>query len=263
MFDNSDENTTFEPMPLGARQRVVPGNRFKAVPSKFTDLAAIEESSDKPLVTELLPALPPTDHQFVTERVRREPVADTLDQAVTNRVPRMPPPVDEHVIETARVPRLPPPPSSRSPRPPLPPHILRTNVRLTAQSITPPPIVNPVVMPVLRQSRLARLLSRFGLPIGGAMVVILLALYLALPGRAHGLSAAANRIAPLGSGSGETPSETFQLTSSVDQPPDEIDEQPEAKPVRTGKSVSKRRPRKILAVDASTPLGNLRPRKSW
>jgi len=121
-------------------------------------------------------------------------------------------------------------------------------------------------MPVLPMSRLARVLSRFGLPIGGGLVVALMALYLALPGRAHGLTAAANRIAPLGGGSGESPSETFQLTSSDDEPPDEAAvPAATAKPMRehTSQSVSKRRPRKILTVDTSTPLGNLRPRKLW
>jgi len=98
--------------------------------------------------------------------------------------------------------------------------------------LTPPRLPTP--LPVARPSRLARLLSRFGLPIGGSLVVILLALYLALPGHARGLTAAANQIAPLG-GSGETPTETFQLTSTDDQPPEELAVPEPAKPTRAMK----------------------------
>ena len=194
MFDDN-EATQFEPVPLGARQRVIPRRTFKAVPSMITEL----------------------------------PLEDLLD---------------EEVIVTARVPRLPPPP----------PHIVRTNVRLSARLIPRPVAVLP---PAPRRHLPATILSRFALPVGGAIVVALLCLYLLLPGHAHGLTAA--NVAPLASGS-DTPTASFQLTTADDEPP----EAPADAATTTAPERPKRarhRPRKVVAVDSSTPLGNLRPRK--
>jgi hypothetical protein len=194
MFDDNPEDTVFEPNPYGARQRVVPNIRFKAVAS------AIRELDPSQII-------------------------------------------DEDLIVTTRVPRLPPPP----------PRIVRTNVRLTARHMLPPP--PPAVMPELPASRLAHALSRFALPIGGVLVVVLLSLYLALPGHTRNSSAA---IAPLAIGC-ETPTETFQLTTSDDEPPATHDELSEPAPQRLHRANKSPRHRKVVAVDSSTPLGNLRP----
>jgi hypothetical protein len=186
MFDDN-EATAFEPIPLGARQRVIPRRTFKAVPSMITEL----------------------------------PLEEILD---------------EQVIATQRVPRLPPPP----------PHIIRTNVRLSARlPVRLPTAPTPPLLPTL--------LSRFALPIGGAIVVALLCIYLMLPGHRHGLTAA--NVAPLGSGF-DAPTANFQITTTDDEPP-------EAPAIETPTPEHPKRTRhhKIIAVDSATPLGNLRPRK--
>jgi len=210
MYDDN-EATEFELNPLGARQRVIPGRRFKAVASKITKLVA-------------------------------EPAPEVVE-----------PIIDEHMFVTERVPRLPPPRPMVSRSVP-PPFIVRTNVRLTAR-LPMTPHMPPAMLPVLPSSRLARVLARFALPIGGLAVMVLLSLYLMLPGHARDLSA---RIAPLGAGSGETPTETFQLTTSVDEPPDEPEVVVQPTPERAHRAG---KPRHVVAVDSSTPLGNLRPRK--
>lgn len=153
MFDDNNEDTVAEPNPFGARQRVVPGRRFKAVESA---------------INELDPA------QIVDERF-----------ILTQRVPKLPPPI---------------------------PNIRRRHVTLTAQ-LPPPPSV--VMAPMPRTSRAARALSRFALPVGGALVVALLSLYLALPKHPRTITA---RISPVAMDA-ETPMESFQLTASDDQPP--------------------------------------------
>ena len=152
MFDDNNEDTTHDPNPFGARQRVVPGRRFKAVESALNELD---------------PA------QIIDERF-----------ILTQRVPKLPPPI---------------------------PNIRRMNVTVTARLPIAP--VMPVMLP--RTSRVARTLSRFAPPIGGALVVALLSLYLALPGHTRTLTA---RISPVAIES-ETPAETFQLTVADDQPP--------------------------------------------
>jgi hypothetical protein len=153
MFDDNNEDTVAEPNPFGARQRVVPGRRFKAVESA---------------INELDPA------QIIDERF-----------ILTQRVSKLPPPI---------------------------PRISRMNVTLTAH--LPPP---PIVMVPRPTSRVARLLTRFALPIGGTIVAALLSLYLTLPARTRYLSA---QITPA-TVDHETPSESFQLTATDDQPPGE------------------------------------------
>lgn len=87
MFDDNNEDTVAEPNPFGARQRVVPGRRFKAVESA---------------IHELDPA------QIVDERM-----------VLTQRVPKLPPPIPKirrtHVTLTARL--TPPPPLVMAPLP--------------------------------------------------------------------------------------------------------------------------------------------------
>lgn len=157
MFDDNDEDTVAEPNPFGARQRVVPGRRFKAVESA---------------INELDPA------QIVDERF-----------ILTQRVPKLPPPI---------------------------PNIRRTHVTLTANLPPPsPPSPSVVMTPMPRTSRAARALLRFALPVGGMLVVALISLYLALPKHARTITA---RISPLAMDA-ETPTESFQLTASEDQPP--------------------------------------------
>src|SRR5213075_105285 len=59
MFDDNNEDTMHDPNPFGARQRVVPGRRFKAVESALNELDPAQIIDERFILTQRVPKLPP------------------------------------------------------------------------------------------------------------------------------------------------------------------------------------------------------------
>ena len=59
MFDDNNEDTLAEPNPFGARQRVVPSRRFKAIESALNELDPEQIVDERFILTQRVPKLPP------------------------------------------------------------------------------------------------------------------------------------------------------------------------------------------------------------
>jgi hypothetical protein len=148
-----------------------------------------------------------------------------------------------------------------------------------------PPMHVEQTWPVMRQRDLREILMPFAAPVGAALVVLALALgYHAARGVRARPPVTTSAYAPTGivaepiaAPELAAPSalepillEPTVATAAVDTSALEIeildDEQARpasAKPSRRQASSHTRRPRRIVAGDTSSPLGSLRPRKSW
>ena len=247
-LEQDDEATSFDPRPWGAQQRNLPrGN--------FTRLSGTLQETSIPQLPELMP-------------LRAMPVGT---------IPPLPIPVAARAITPLGVPVV---------RPPMQPYF---PVQPQHMPVQPPymPAISfaPLAMPAftaeidstLRVHRRPLTIRSFiAVPLGALVAILVIAVgYRTSTIRAHGgaVAAAAVQLAPIADAPHAlvasvpvlaplTPPPiagvaTFDAPVVIERTiPAEVTSP--AKPTRVSR---KHRPRKIVAVDASTPLGNLRPRR--
>jgi hypothetical protein len=258
--EKDDEATTFDPKPWGAMQRLLPNARFAVLRTSGplqAGVAAIE-----PLVRAPARRLPP---------IRRPQAAMTMAIPVVpapRPLPGMPPSHTPMMAVSHAAPMMTmamPLPMSAMPMPmPSMPHAFSAEVDCTLR--------------VRRRPLTAR--SMIAAPVGALFAALVIVIAMAASGRSGSAPAASIRMntseqpalpvlapppppvaaaaavaaAPETAPEAELSDDDFVILE--DEPQAASSAEPNK---RTSKRVRRGKPRKIVAVDASTPLGNLRP----